>query len=176
MDKVKKLVLIEAIKKKYISIAFCLNEMGRRLWAGAEATALGYGGIAIVVEATGMSNATVHKGIKELQDQEAIDKMRVRKKGGGRKGFKNTQVMEALNKLVEPTASGNPENPLKWTSKSLRRLSEELKDQGYSISFRSVSTLLKELGYSLQANMKTRDGSTHQDRDAQFSYIKSNSR
>lgn len=171
MDKVKKLALIEAIKTKYISIVFCLNEMGRRLWAGAEAKTLGYGGIAIVVEATGMSNATVHKGLRELQNQEAIDKTRVRKKGGGRKGFKNTQVMQALDKLVEPTASGNPENPLKWTAKSLRNLAAELKDQGHNISFRSVSTLLKELGYSLQANMKTRDGTTHKDRDAQFNYI-----
>jgi transposase len=171
MEKQRKLLLIEEIRKKYVCISFCLNELGRRLWAATEAKALGYGGVSIVMGATGLSSATIARGLKELENQDKIDKTRIRKAGGGRKGFKGTQVKEVLDKLVEPTSRGDPENPLRWTSKSVRNLAAELSEQGYNISFRTVSSLLKELGYSLQSNKKTRDGESHRDRDAQFAYI-----
>ena len=145
--------------------------MGRRLWAASESKALGYGGTAIVIIATGMSSATINKGLKELANQSGIDKTRIRKSGGGRKSLKDTNVVSALDKLVEPTSRGNPESPLRWTSKSVRNLESELLSQGYKISFRSVSGLLKSLGYSLQANKKMDEGKSHQDRDGQFKHI-----
>lgn len=171
MNKLDKEHLIGQVRQKYLSVGFCLNELGRRIWAATEAKSLGYGGIKVVIEATGMSSATIHKALKELDNYDAIDKTRVRKTGGGRKSLKNTDVVHALDRLVEPTSRGDPESPLRWTSKSVRNLEEELNKQGYKICFRSISTLLKELGYSLQGNKKMNEGQSHQDRDAQFQYI-----
>ncbi|HLG24337.1 MAG TPA: ISAzo13 family transposase [Candidatus Nanoarchaeia archaeon] len=164
---------IEIIREKYLSIGFCLDERGRRLWAAAEARAYGRGGIARVSKAIGMSNRTIDRGLKELSASELIDKSRIRKVGAGRKLLKETKLtlLKALDALVEPTSRGDPESPLRWTSKSVRKLTDELNRQGYVIAFRTTSTLLKDLGYSLQSNKKTKEGAQHTDRDAQFVHI-----
>lgn len=165
---------IEAgIRAKYEQISFCLNERGRRLWAAAEANGCGRGGITIVIKATGISKKTIRKGIKELQDSNLSKYKTVRKKGAGRKKAIDKQqgLSESLESLVDPATCGDPESPLRWTSKSVRKLAQELRNQGYKICFKTAATLLKELGYSLQANKKTKSTSSHEDRDAQFHYI-----
>lgn len=163
---------LEAIKFKYQAIRSHLNERSRRLWAAAEATALGRGGFHLVCQATGLSRATVAKGIKELHNPPSIGD-RVRREGGGRKkaAVKQTGLVEAIDELVEPSAKGDPESPLRWTSKSLRKIEVALRAIGYQISYRTVGKLLSELGYSLQANQKSLEGASHKDRDAQFNYI-----
>jgi DNA-binding phage protein len=162
-----------AIEKKYDAISYCLNERGRRLWAAAEAESYGRGGIALVCQATGLSNATLHKGLKELRDPTPPTDCRLRKAGGGRKKIteKNKEILGVLDSLVDPTARGDPESHLKWTSKSVRNLSKELSNKGFQVSFRTIASLLKELDYSLQSNKKTKEGCSHEDRDAQFQYI-----
>ncbi len=140
--------------------------------------ALGRGGVASVHRATGIVPSTIGKGIRELKAGKlgAVDengKRRVRRPGGGRKlkEVEDPTLLEELENLVEPDTRGDPESPLRWTSKSLRRLADELTAKGYSIGFRTVSRLLKKLGYELQANKKTTEGKQHPDRDAQFRYI-----
>ena len=161
------------VRNKYIAISYCLNERGRRLWAATEAESYGRGGVALVCKATGLSNATVHKGLKELRDPSFPVNDRVRKPGGGRKKIidKNKELLGVLNSIVDPTARGDPESHLKWTSKSVRNLSKELSARGFQISFRTTASLLKELDYSLQSNKKTKEGTSHEDRDGQFQYI-----
>lgn len=164
------------IKAKYQLISTSLNERSRRFWAASEALAYGRGGIAAVSRATGMSNKTIHKGLREIKKTSTcVDKLvRVRKKGGGRKKLtKKTKcsLSKALDELISPSTRGDPESILKWTSKSIRTLSKELNKQGYKISYMTVSRILKEQGYSLQANRKTHEGSNHADRDEQFKYI-----
>ena len=133
-----------------------LDERSRRLLAAAEALALGRGGISTVARETGVSRPTITAGIKQLQEQvsDAQPEGRIRREGGGRKQKVDTLpgLSEALESLVEPVTRGDPESPLRWTCKSLRRLSDELGKQGYSVSHRLVGDLLEKLGYSLQAN------------------------
>lgn len=170
---------IDTIFRKYDAIKSCLTEKGRRLWAAAEAISYGRGGISLVCKAIGISNTTIHKGIKEITETDLSKKEKyksettIRNKGGGRKKISKTQrgLNTVLKNLVEPTAKGDPENPLCWTSKSVRNLADELVAKNYQVSHRSVATLLKELGYSLQVNKKTLEKSSHADRDAQFNYI-----
>jgi hypothetical protein len=154
-----------------------LNERSRRLWAAAEARSLGRGGIAAVIGATGMSSATVDRGLGELGAAESGDVVlppgRVRRPGGGRKRARDKQpgLAEALECLVEPTARGDPEAPLRWTCKSTSNLATELQRQGFQVGPRTVAKELKEKEFSLQANRKTREGKSHPDRNAQFAYI-----
>jgi transposase len=159
--------LFEAVKGE-------LNERARRLLAGARARALGRGGIALVSQETGLSLPTVRAGIRELE-QPDVSWMpgRVRRPGGGRKRTvdKDPTLKQDLEQLVEPVTRGDPESPLRWTAKSVRKLAAELQRQGHQVSRRIVAELLDELGYSLQANRKTREGSQHPDRNAQFEYI-----
>ncbi len=149
------------------------TERSRRLWAATEARALGHGGIALVERATGVSRSTISRGIRELETGEGLETGRTRRSGGGRKRTteKDDKLLVDLEALVEPTASGDPMSPLRWTSKSVRHLSEELQAMGHDVSHRLVANLLHECGYSLQANRKTREGSSHPDRNAQFHYI-----
>lgn len=163
---------IHTVKTRYAAIRPFLNEKGRRLWAAAESSAYGRGGISLVCKATGLSTATVHKGIKEFNDS-SLQTDRVRKKGAGRKKSKDTQegLLKALDDLVDPTAKGNPMSPLRWTSKSVRNLSDALGKQGFQVSYKTVSRLLHEMGYSLQANRKSLEGPSHVDRNAQFQYL-----
>ena len=163
---------IEQTSIKYLSIKDCLSEKGRRLWAAAEAKAYGWGGIKLVVEATKISNATVHRGLKELETGEHKE-YGIRRKGGGRKPCTATQggLLKELDSLVDPYSKGDPESPLRWTSKSTRKLSQCLKDKGYHISYTTVALLLHDLGYSLQSNKKTLEKANHPDRDSQFQKI-----
>lgn len=164
---------INIVREKYIALNDCLTEKGRRLWGASEAMSYGRGGIALICRATGLSNATIHKGIKEIECPDASSQGRIRQAGGGRKKTTKTQrgLKTTLDKLVDPTAKGDPMSPLRWTSKSTRNLNRELSAQGYKISQSTIVLLLGELGYSLQANRKSLEGASHEDRDAQFVYI-----
>ncbi len=151
-----------------------MDERMRRLWAGAEALVLGRGGQAIVARATGLSRGTVQRGLRQLSEPKGeLAKGRVRRPGGGRKRTvsRDPRLLEDLDRLVEPTSRGDPESPLRWTCKSVRRLAEELRRMGHVVSHRMVAELLHELGYSLQANQKTLEGTHHADRNAQFEHL-----
>ena len=168
---------VELIRHKYSALAPLLNERTRRCWAATEAQALGYGGISIVAEALGIARGTIHAGLREVQERGTeVVPQRIRSFGGGRRPLteKDATLAAALNQLVEPTTRGDPESPLRWTCKSTTRLAQELEKAGHQISQRSVCTLLHAQQYSLQANRKTREGSAHPDRDAQFQYINTN--
>jgi transposase len=149
-----------------------LDERSRRVWAAAEAMELGWGGTTAVAEATGLSRTTIRAGIAELQ-QPTQDLSRIRRPGGGRKSLvtHDPQLRSALEALVEPTERGEPDSPLRWTIRSARVLAETLTRQGHPVSHSTVALLLQEAGFSLQANRKTREGGTHPDRDAQFTYL-----
>jgi hypothetical protein len=150
-----------------------LTERGRRIWAATEARAAGRGGITGVVQATGISYSTIQRGLKELEAKGRLAPGRSRRPGGGRKTtiVKDPTLRADLEGLVEPTASGDPMSPLRWTSKSVRHLTDALHRMGHQVSRQLVSELLGQAGYSLQANRKTREGAAHVDRDAQFRYI-----
>jgi transposase len=162
-----------AIKQRYERVAPTLNERTRRLVAASEAITLGWGGVSAVSRATGLSRQVISQGIKELQEEESTREGRIRRSGGGRKQLveKDPQLCIDLEQLVEPVTRGDPESPLRWTSKSVRKLAKELGEQGHQVSHELVSQLLYKLGYSLQANRKTKEGGTHPDRDAQFEHI-----
>lgn len=163
----------EAIKQRFERVAGNLNERTRRLLAANEAIAIGWGGVSAVSRATGLSRQVISQGIKELQDGERSPEGRIRRTGGGRKSAvsKDPKLSEDLERLVEPVTRGDPESPLRWTSKSVRKLAKELLQQGHHVSHQLVSELLHRLGYSLQANRKTHEGGTHPDRNAQFEHI-----
>jgi transposase len=170
--------LVERIRRKFHALRSVMDERVRRQWAAAEAMALGRGGVTTVVRATGMSHNTVDRGIRELRarangEPEPTPRGRVRRKGGGRKPITRADpsIMGALEALVEPLTRGDPESPLRWTCKSTRRLAEELRSQGHQVGERTVAMLLHRAGYSLQGNRKTREGSAHPDRNAQFEHI-----
>src|SRR5437660_5529255 len=162
---------VEPIRERFLTVAPFLDERGRRLVAAAEAFAVGYGGIAAVAMATGMAPSTIGRGLKELAQDEPS--ARVRRPGAGRKPTicKDPTLLADLDALVEPTTRGDPESPLRWTCKSVRRLAQALQAQGHEVSRTLVGHLLNEAGYSLQGNRKTTEGDSHPDRDAQFGYI-----
>jgi hypothetical protein len=161
------------IRERFLALSPHLDERGRRMFAAAEARAAGYGGIAAVFRATGIAPSTIGRGLEELASGLEAPLEQVRRSGGGRKSLTEHDggLVQALLALVEPTERGDPETPLRWTCKSLRRLSAELCEQGHSISHTVVGELLKGLNFSLQGNRKTREGESHGDRDAQFRYI-----
>ena len=162
---------IDPIRERFSAVAPFLDERGRRLVAAAEAFAAGYGGIAAVAMATGIAPSTIGRGLKELAQDEPCE--RVRRPGAGRKPtiLKDPTLLADLEALVEPTTRGDPESPLRWTCKSVRRLAQALQAQGHEVSRTLVGHLLNEAGYSLQGNRKTTEGDSHPDRDAQFGYI-----
>ena len=145
----------------------------RRLVAASESLATGFGGTSIVSRETGVSRRAIIQGIKELDEEPQAGVTRVRRAGGGRKKTveQDATLKVDLERLVEPVTRGDPESPLRWTCKSVRKLAQELQNMGHKTSHRMVAELLHELGYSLQANSKTLEGSSHADRDAQFRYI-----
>jgi transposase len=170
--------LIERIRQKFKSLGPVMDERVRRQWAAAEAVAVGWGGIAAVVAATGMSHNTIARGEQELRERARKSRLRVvgkriRRVGGGRKSIidSNPSILESLEALVEPLTRGDPESPLRWTCKSTSKLAEELRNQGHPIGERTVAMLLHRAGYSLQSNRKVREGSSHPDRNAQFDHI-----
>jgi len=164
---------LEDIRTKYHGISFCLNERSRRMWAATEAKSFGWGGITVVSDATGIDPKTIRKGLLELDDEQRVPADRIRTTGGGRKKLTeiNAGLLDDLESLVEPDSRGDPESPLRWTSKSTYKLSEELKNAGYRVCQRTVYSLLSDLDYSLQSNRKRKEGTNQPDRDAQFRYI-----
>jgi len=165
---------VTAVRHKFEALLPTLDERRRRLWAASEAQSLGHGGIAIVHEATRLTRLTIATGVRELKERDHLPAVSaVRRPGGGRKRIaeKDTTLLGDLDALIEPTTRGDPENPLRWTCKSLRNLVVELTALGHPISVEKVSQLLVGMGYSLQANQKTREGGSDEDRDAQFHHI-----
>ena len=166
---------IKTLRRKYRAVAPGLTERSRRLWAASEAAALGHGGIALVERATGISRPTISRGLREVElgAHETLPPERTRRAGGGRKraAEKDATLVVDLEALVEPTTSGDPDSPLRWTSKSVRHVADELHALGHAVSHQLVAKLLRTAGYSLQANRKTREGPQHRDRDAQFRYL-----
>jgi len=164
------------IRSKFRSLDVELDERRRRQWAAAETRDLGQGGISLVARATGLSRPTIMAGLRELKlpaNERAAVGLRVRRAGGGRRPLTETDagLLAALESLVEPVTRGDPESPLRWTCKSTAKLAEELTRQKHPVSDRTVATLLKQAGYSLQANRKTREGTAHPDRNAQFEFL-----
>ncbi len=160
------------LQDKWNNLMPHLDERQRRLLAAAEARVLGYGGISLVAEASGLSRTTIHKALEEL-DEPPLQPGRARQTGGGRKRLRDQDpsLRAALEELIAPVTRGHPESPLRWTCKSTRQLAQALAEQGYAVSHTVVAELLQHLGYSLQANAKTLEGKQHPDRDAQFQYI-----
>ena len=149
-----------------------MNEVQRRVVAGAMSEMLGRGGKSSVATASGMSRNTVIKAESEVAAGIEPSK-RLRAPGGGDKSLTERQpeLLGALDELVYPETRGNPMSRLRWTSKSSTKLADELVGQGYDVSSRTVLRLLHHLGYSLQANVKVSEGRQHPDRDAQFGYL-----
>jgi hypothetical protein len=168
---------IERIRQKFQALSPVMDERMRRQWAAAEASTLGWGGITVVSAATGLARNTIATGLRELEHRQAHPddavEARLRSVGGGRKPLTEIDpgLLQALDALVDPVTRGHPESPLRWTSKSTRKLAEELRRQNHSVTDRTVAALLKQSGYSLQANRKSKEGSSHPDRNAQFEHI-----
>ena len=168
---------IELIRQKFLALSPVMDERMRRQWAAAEASAMGWGGVTMVSTATGLARNTIMAGIRELAHRQAHPddavSVRIRNSGGGRKPLTQTDpgLQQALDALVDPATRGHPESPLRWTCKSTDKLAEELRRQNHRVTDRTVATLLKRSGYSLQSNRKTKEGSSHPDRNAQFEYI-----
>jgi hypothetical protein len=169
--------MIRQIQSRYRSLEPLMDERMRRQWAATEAKEYGWGGLSAVSIATGMSRNTIRRGMEELAARKKRPKAKVdsrlRKKGGGRKRLTESypELAAALERLVDPMSRGDPMSPLRWTCKSTYDLAEELTLQGHQVSPRTVGTLLKMAGYSLQSNRKTKEGSSHPDRNAQFEHI-----
>ena len=170
-------IVVQWVRDKYEPLKRSLNERSRRLWAAVEARSLGRGGVAAVIAATGMSSATLSKGLRDLEAAREggpiLPAGRIRRAGGGRKRARDKQpgLVRALTALVEPTARGDPERALRWTCKSTSKLAAALRKQGFQVSPQTVAKELKEQEFSLQSNRKTREGASHPDRDAQFAHI-----
>ncbi len=156
-----------------------MDERQTRLWLAAEAKAIGRGGLAAVTAATGVLRKRIGMGIRELEQMarnpppEPPGSQRIRGPGAGRKKLtdKDATLVADLESLVAPETRGDPESLLRWTTKSVRKLAEQLGEMGHGIGRQKVSELLHELGYSLQSLSKTREGTSHPDRDAQFRHL-----
>jgi hypothetical protein len=167
---------VAAIRAKFEGLRPYLDERRRRLWAAAEALALGRSGVTAVAQATGLRRNTIRAGVSELRAggrAVPVPDQRVRAPGGGRKALASGDpaLLRDLEALVEPVTRGDPMSPLRWTCKSTRQLAAELSRQGHPVSHQTVADLLRGLRYSLQGNRKTKEGTAHPDRDAQFAYI-----
>ena len=169
--------IVNAIKDKFETLRSELDEKARRLWAATEANSIGHGGIRAVSKATGLAVSTIRIGQSEIarslkmqKDQEA---RRIRRKGAGRKLIieQDSELLELLDLLVEPTSRGDPMSPLRWTCKSTRKLANELSLMGHTVSHTKVGQLLSGLNYSLQGTRKRMEGASHPDRNAQFEFI-----
>ena len=165
----------ETIQRKFLQLKDTMHERMTRLWAGAEAEAMGHGGIAAVARATGLAISTVTLGRNEIRAGASLEGLvNVRRKGGGRKPHEvvHPELLSALERLVDPVTRGDPESPLRWTGKGTRDLAVALSEAcGKSVGARTVARLLVKLGYSLQATHKTVEGAQHKDRNAQFEFI-----
>jgi len=175
---------VEEIRSRYASLAAVMDERVTRLWAASEAKALGRGGIAAVTEATGILGKRIWSGMRDLKEMGLRPPMdpprqqRVRRPGAGRKLLieKDPAIVGDLDALVEPLTRGDPESPLRWTCKSVRKLAEELRAMGHQVGPQKVSELLHGMEYSLQGTRKTREGTEHPDRNEQFKHINAQAR
>lgn len=164
------------LKRKYDFLLPLLNEKQKRLMLASDAIYLGHGGITKVSLSSGITRATIHNGINEMNNktiEELSVNKRIRKEGAGRKSIteKDPTLIEDLDALISPLTRGDPMSPLRWCCKSLRNISEALLPKGHKVSYRVVGEILKEAGFSLQANRKTEEGGDHPDRDEQFNHI-----
>ena len=168
----------DIIREKYQMLAPELNERTLRLFAAAEAKYLGRGGITLVARAIEVSRDRISRGLQDLEAEKKLEPDRIRRLGGGRKKQveEDPTLRKDLEQLISPYTRGDPESPLRWTCKSVRKLAAELNRKGHQISHSSVASLLRDMNYSLQANRKTTEGKQHPDRDAQFNYINQESR
>ena len=161
------------VREKLAAVWPMLNERTRRIVAANEAIALGYGGVALVHRACGLSRKAIAKGVREIQDGSCPGGGRIRREGAGRKKIttRDPQVVAALDRLIDPDMRGDPASPLRWVCKSTRTLAAHLRRQQHPISHVKVAQLLRDQHYSLQSNRKTEEGDDHPDRDAQFRHI-----
>lgn len=160
--------------KNWLKVLALADEALKRKLAAAKALDLGWGGISTVTRITGMSSTTIRKGIQELDNLENLEQpKRIRKLGGGRKrtDVKSPKIVEDLEAIMGENTAGNPMSFLKWTCKSTYKIADELNLRGHKISAETVRQLLRERDYSLQANVKTKEGGSEPERDAQFRYI-----
>jgi transposase len=162
-----------AIRARYGAVALLVDERARRLFAGTEALAIGRGGVSAVARATGLARSTVRRGVADVEAGDLGAKGRVRRAGAGRPRIEDRDptLRRDLEALIEPTSRGDPTSPLRWTTKSVRRLAAELRRAGHPVSHQTVSELLHDMGYSLQANRKVLEGTHHPDRNAQFEHL-----
>ena len=169
--------MVEKIEEKIIlKVLSTLNEAQARLYIAKEAISLGRGGLKKMHELTGVSRPTILKGMKELKsgrDLSKIEEGKIRKEGGGRKKLTavNPVLVRDLTRIMDENTAGDPMSLLKWTGKSTRKIADEMVNLGHSMSAMSICRILKEMGYSLQANVKTKEGKEHPDRDSQFRHI-----
>jgi hypothetical protein len=162
-----------AARRRYREMAPVLNEQSRRRFVAVEAQALGRGGVSLMARISGLARSTIYHGLRDIRDKVSAPVGRIRRTGGGRrkKVVEDRTLVADLKALVEPVTRGDPMQPLLWTTCSLRNLVEELAKRGHDVCPTVVGNLLRGMDYSLQANSKTREGSNHIDRDAQFQYI-----
>jgi hypothetical protein len=168
-----RVVQARAARKRYREMAAVLNEQSRRRFVALEARALGRGGVSLMSRISGLARSTIYQGLSDIRDNVSAPPGRVRKAGGGRKKktVGDPTLVSDLKSLVEPVTRGDPMQPLLWTTRSLRNLVAALAKKGHQVCPTVVGDLLRSMGYSLQANSKTREGSRHIDRDAQFQFI-----
>lgn len=167
------------VRQKWRLLKATLDERARRLWAGAEADAIGHGGVAAVARATGLAISTVRKGRDEARAGARRDDVVNVRRSAGKRPYEaaHPEVWPALENLVDPVTRGDPDSPLRWTCKSTHALSAELfESHGIRISDKTVAKLLRAHGYSLQAPNKSVEGAQHPDRDAQFEHINAKAR
>jgi len=163
----------DLIRQRFDALDPVLDEQARRRFAAAEARAIGRGGVTLVSKVTGIARSTINRGITEIEENRSAGEGRVRRPGGGRraKTQEDPTLLDDLQSLLEASTRGDPMSPLLWTSKSLDKLCAALKGMQHEVCPNVVAKLLRKLGYSLQSNRKTREGSKHPDRDAQFQYL-----
>ena len=168
----RNLELEATIIEKYAAVEAFLDERGRRIWAAAESRAIGYGGDALVSDATGLSRPTIGAGRREIESGASLPG-RIRRSGAGRPSIEQSQpgIKQALEKRVDPLTRGDPQSPLRWTCKSRAKLTAALVQAGWRVSSTTVGRLLHELGYRLQSVRKSREGTSHPDRNAQFEHL-----
>jgi len=164
---------IAPLQQKFATVWPLLDERTRRIVAANEAMTFGYGGISTVSRASGLSRKAIAHGIQDIKNGYCPSERHIRRAGAGRKKItaNDPQLLDALNRLIEPETRGDPESPLRWICKSTRALAAQLTRQQHPISYVKVAQLLHEQNYSLQSNRKTEEGEDHPDRDAQFRYI-----
>ncbi len=162
-----------ALGMRFAALAPFFDERLRRVWAAAEARAIGRGGIEAVHRVTGLAHKTIRAGVADLDDEQLQGSDRVRRPGGGRTAevVKDPELLDDLRALVEDATRGDPESPLLWVSRSVRNLADALVERGHRANRTMVGDLLRGMGFSLQSNVKTKEGSAHPDRDAQFAYL-----